>query len=173
MRLLNEPSRDHTMCPFADTNIVNTSKHWKPPFLLCAPGITNDTAFCGQEFLTSRLKRGKIKVTKNPYAAVIASDFCLEPPGDTPTRSHFYLVRMLFQRDQPSQLAYSSSTSHNSIADPCIQAIFAGCIPVIFDYECSLTSQHGLDFSNMQVSGCPRHMVTDGENKIVLLTSWK
>ena len=170
MRLLNDPSRAHIMCPFAD---MNRNRKWMvPPFLLCAPGIKNDT-FCGQDYLKSRWKRGKFKVTSNPYAAVIASDFCLEPPGDTPTRSHFYLVRMLFQRDQPSQLAYSSSTSHNSIADPCIQAIFAGCIPVIFDYECSLTSQHGLDFSNMQVSGCPRHMVTDGENKIILLTSWK
>ena len=154
------------MCLSADKSLPNypTSR-----LCLCAPGTKTNVSFCGQDFLQQRDYDMKV----NPYAAVVASDFCLEPPGDTPTRSHFYLVRMLFQRDQPSQLAYSSSTSHNSIADPCIQAIFAGCIPVIFDYECSLTSQHGLDFSNMQVSGCPRHMVTDGENKIILLTSWK
>lgn len=152
------------MCLSTDKSLPNypTSR-----FCLCAPGTKTNVSFCGQDFLQQR----DYDMKGNPYAAVVASDFCLEPPGDTPTRSHFYLVRMLFQRDQPSQLAYSSSTSHNSIADPCIQAIFAGCIPVIFDYECSRTSQHGLDFSNMQVSGCQRHIVTHGENRIDLLTS--
>ena len=37
------------------------------------------------------------------YDATVSSDFCLEPIGDTPTRSHFYL------------------------------AVLSGCIPVIFD----------------------------------------
>ena len=39
------------------------------------------------------------------YRLVANSDFCLEPTGDTPTRSHFYL------------------------------AVLAGCIPVIFDFD--------------------------------------
>ena len=39
------------------------------------------------------------------YKQVINTDFCLEPTGDTPTRSHFYL------------------------------AVLAGCIPVIFDFD--------------------------------------
>ena len=39
------------------------------------------------------------------YKQVVNTDFCLEPSGDTPTRSHFYL------------------------------AVLAGCIPVIFDFD--------------------------------------
>merc|ERR1712196_608686 len=39
------------------------------------------------------------------FTQAVNSDFCLEPPGDTPTRSHFYV------------------------------AILSGCIPVIFDGE--------------------------------------
>ena len=67
VRLLEPPSSDRIIYPFADRN-----QTWKPPLLLCAPGVTNDT-FCGQDFLRSKTKSGEIKVTTNPYAAVIAS----------------------------------------------------------------------------------------------------
>ena len=40
---------------------------------------------------------------------------------------------------------------HISAADPA-QAVLGGCIPVIFDYECSAMSNSGVDFSNMEVS---------------------
>ena len=59
-------------------------------YCLCAPGAGNATPFCGEEFLKKRTNSS----IRSPYAVVTASDFCLEPPGDTPTRSHFYLVRM-------------------------------------------------------------------------------
>ena len=60
-------------------------------YCLCDPGARNaSNPFCGEHFLKERNKASN----KNPYAVVAVSDFCLEPPGDTPTRSHFYLVRM-------------------------------------------------------------------------------
>ena len=152
------------MCLSADKSLPNypTSR-----LCLCAPGTKTNVSFCGQDFLQQRDYDMKV----NPYAAVVASDFCLEPPGDTPTRSHFYLVRMLFPgavlsnnihsfiRGPTRSVNIACSTSHNSIADPCIQAVFSGCIPVIFDHECSRKSKQGLDFSNMEVSGCPRNTV--------------
>ena len=59
-------------------------------YCLCAPGASNGKPFCGEDFLTKRNNA----INRSPYAVVAVSDFCLEPPGDTPTRSHFYLVRM-------------------------------------------------------------------------------
>ena len=49
------------------------------------------------------LKKSKLRM----YDQLVNSNFCLEPPGDTPTRSHFYL------------------------------AVLSGCIPVIFDHGVS------------------------------------
>lgn len=43
--------------------------------------------------------------SSNVYVQAVNSEFCLEPSGDTPTRSHLYL------------------------------AVLCGCIPVIFDYD--------------------------------------
>merc|ERR1712032_1010746 len=70
----------------------------------------------------------------NPYAEVVTADFCLQPPGDTPTRSHFYL------------------------------SVMAGCIPVIFDFECTSRAWNkkhslgkGVDYSNMETSWAWRH----------------
>ena len=54
----------------------------------CAPGIN-----C------------RLTAESTVYKVVANTDFCLEPTGDTPTRSHFYL------------------------------AVLAGCIPVIFDFD--------------------------------------
>lgn len=59
----------------------------------CRPG-QSDENMCGLP-----------KNISDAYTAALNSDFCLEPTGDTPTRSHFYLAVML------------------------------GCIPVIFDYD--------------------------------------
>ena len=57
----------------------------------CAPG--HESPYCGLP--------GKPSV----YQMVANTNFCLEPTGDTPTRSHFYL------------------------------AVLTGCIPVIFDFD--------------------------------------
>ena len=62
---------------------------------ICTPGHVS--TYCG----LSLGVEGKPSV----YQMVANTEFCLEPTGDTPTRSHFYL------------------------------AVLAGCIPVIFDFD--------------------------------------
>ena len=66
--------------------IVTETKSYK-----CAPGY--ESTNCG------------LPAEPSVYQMVTNTDFCLEPTGDTPTRSHFYL------------------------------AVLAGCIPVIFDFD--------------------------------------
>ena len=80
------------MTPRTISPVTEEGKAWAPHarYCLCGPGFNNKKGFCGQDFLGDG---------GNPYAAVVASDFCLEPPGDTTTRSHFYLVRMLLPGD--------------------------------------------------------------------------
>ena len=74
------------MFPVADESGWSNYKE----YCLCAPSANNTKPFCGEDFLTKETNA----ISRNPYAVVAVSDFCLEPPGDTPTRSHFYLVRM-------------------------------------------------------------------------------
>lgn len=52
-----------------------------------------------------RKKQNTLMTEFKVWEMAVNSDFCLEPDGDTPTRSHFYV------------------------------ALQAGCIPVIFDYQ--------------------------------------
>ena len=67
----------------------------------CAPGY--ESTNCG---VPGWLKLfGSAVFEPSVYQMVTNTDFCLEPAGDTPTRSHFYL------------------------------AVLAGCIPVIFDFD--------------------------------------
>ena len=62
----------------------------------CAPGFEYDGEHCGV---------GDIANVKSTYKRILNADFCLEVPGNTPTRSQFY---------------YS---------------VLSGCIPVIFDFN--------------------------------------
>ena len=84
---------------YALRNLLSPFSPGKENMIICAHSGLSPSTLCG-------VKRMYRNTRLTTYMIAAHADFCLEPGGDTPTRSHLYL------------------------------AVLSGCIPVIFDHVC-------------------------------------